>query len=294
MHPLRTVLCASDLGEGAAEAIRQAAAVAGEDGAQLVVLYVVTDDVPPDGEVVAARAQALDHQLAAHPAAASATREVVRSAASVGEEILRRAERLRAGLVVVASHHRSAIGTVLLGSTALHVVRHAECPVLVARGRADRGKVVVATDLSLASLPALRVAAEEARRRRARLMAIFALELPPAELNLGGAVVPAPPEDPRSHPAQRSAAERRLAGFLRQAEVPAEPVVAEGAVAASIIALCEQPGTELAVVGTTGGRRLERVFLGGVAEAVVRRARCSVLTVPAVRVAVEGHALLDE
>jgi nucleotide-binding universal stress UspA family protein len=35
------------------------------------------------------------------------------------------------------------------------------------------------------------------------------------------------------------------------------------------------------VVGTTSKHRLERVLLGSVAEAVVRRARCSVLTVPA-------------
>jgi nucleotide-binding universal stress UspA family protein len=183
----------------------------------------------------------------------------------------------------------------LLGSTAAALVRRARCAVLVARKPVGRGTVVAATDLSLASLPALRAAAEEARRRRAKLVALHALDLPPAELTLGNAVVPAPPDDPRSRPAQRRAAEQRLTSFLRQAEVEAEPVVAEGAAAASIVALAEQTGAELVASGTAGGRRLEHALLGSVAEAVVRRAPGSVLTVPALRVA-RGRAvdLLDE
>ncbi len=39
-----------------------------------------------------------------------------------------------AQLVVVGSHGRGPIRGALLGSTGLHLLRHAECPVLVARG----------------------------------------------------------------------------------------------------------------------------------------------------------------
>jgi nucleotide-binding universal stress UspA family protein len=108
-------------------------------------------------------------------------------------------------------------------------------------------------------------------------------------------VVPAPPDDPRSRPALRRAAEQRLASFLRRAEVESHPMVAEGPPAASIVALAEQTAVELVVVGTTSGRRLEHALLGSVAEAVVRRAPCSVLTVPSLRLAAApSFDLLDE
>ena len=49
------------------------------------------------------------------------------------------------------------------------------------------------------------------------------------------------------------------------------------------------------VVGTTSKHRLERVLLGSVADAVVRKAPCSVLTVPGANVAGEREGdLLDE
>jgi nucleotide-binding universal stress UspA family protein len=294
--PLRTVLCGSDLSEAADEAIEQAAEIARGEGARLVVLHVVPVPivvpeavgavVPPlvNPEVAYAREEeGLDRQVARHPAAAPATRAVIQASASIVDEILGHARSLQAGLLVVASHRRSAIGRVLLGSTALGLIRRAEVPVLVARKPRQRGKVVAATDLSLASLPALRAAAQEARRRQARLIALHALDLPPAELALGSAVVPAPPDDPRSQAAQRRAAEQRLSSFLRKAEVDADPAVAEGAAASSIVALAEQAVVELIVVGTTSGHRLEHALLGSVAEAVVRRAPCSVLTVPAAR-----------
>jgi nucleotide-binding universal stress UspA family protein len=306
MHPLRIVLCATDLSDAGAEAIDQAAAIAAKDGAQLVVLHVVPvpvvlptpmgEAVPPIVEqsvVVERDGKELDRQLKSRP---SATREVIRASRSVPEEILQRAGSLGADLLVVGSHRQSTMERVLIGSTAAEVVRQARCPVLIARPLRGRGKVVVATDLTVASRPARRAAAEEARRRQARLVAVHALELPPAAVGLGGTgAVPAPPDDPRSPSAQRRAAQERLTSFLGKAEVAAEPLVAEGAAPASVIALCEQGGVELIVAGTHSKGRLERVLLGSVAEAIVRKAPCSVLTVPAVKLdAGRQGDLLDE
>jgi len=48
-------------------------------------------------------------------------------------EILGAAARLQADLVIVGTHARSALGQLLLGSVADHVVRRASCPVLVVR-----------------------------------------------------------------------------------------------------------------------------------------------------------------
>jgi nucleotide-binding universal stress UspA family protein len=55
----------------------------------------------------------------------------------VGEpvwEICRAATRAHVDLIVMGSHGRTGLSHVLLGSVAERVVRHAPCPVLVARG----------------------------------------------------------------------------------------------------------------------------------------------------------------
>src|SRR6185369_6821652 len=107
MHPLGTVLCASDLGEASSEAIAQAAAVARADGARLVVVHVTPAPViVPLGEVVVPVAdpaaverreeEALEGQLAALPSAAGAAQEVLRASRSIVDELLARAQALRA------------------------------------------------------------------------------------------------------------------------------------------------------------------------------------------------------
>jgi nucleotide-binding universal stress UspA family protein len=48
-----------------------------------------------------------------------------------GHEIAHYAEQVRAGLVIVASHGRSGLKRLLIGSVADRVVRLAHCPVLV-------------------------------------------------------------------------------------------------------------------------------------------------------------------
>ena len=84
-----------------------------------------------------------------------------------------------------------------------------------------------------------------------------------------------------------------MAGELRAftAEVAAtgprlQLIVRPGAAAPVILDLARGLGADLLVLGTHGRSGLQRLVLGSVAEKVVRRAPCPVLTVPC---AVEGH-----
>lgn len=70
---------------------------------QKLVLNQIPDDVPADAEI-----------LSGNPV----------------DRIIRYAEDVNADLIVMATHGRSGLSHVLMGSTAEHVVRRAPCPVL--------------------------------------------------------------------------------------------------------------------------------------------------------------------
>jgi nucleotide-binding universal stress UspA family protein len=62
---------------------------------------------------------------------------------------------------------------------------------------------------------------------------------------------------------------------------PVEPAVREGDPAAEIVRAAEELPCSLTVIGTHGRTGLGRLLMGSVAEAVLRRAPCPVLTIRA-------------
>jgi nucleotide-binding universal stress UspA family protein len=63
------------------------------------------------------------------------------------------------------------------------------------------------------------------------------------------------------------------------ASVRYEHRLVTGSVAEEIVALAEAEGADLIVIGTHGRSGLRRILVGSVAEAVMRHAKCPVLTV---------------
>ena len=95
-----------------------------------------------------------------------ATQAVIRiEQGTVQVGILRAAESIDAGALVVGGKVDRQ-GLPILGPAAELVVRHAHCPVLVARASS---RVLSATDFSDPSLPAVEAGAVEARRRKTDL-----------------------------------------------------------------------------------------------------------------------------
>ena len=81
---------------------------------------------------------------------------------------------------------------------------------------------------------------------------------------------------------QRAAAEerlRRLAGQIREPKIQIRTVLAEGAPFDQILQTAERLQCDLIVIATHGHTGLAHVLIGSVAENVVRRAPCPVLTV---------------
>jgi nucleotide-binding universal stress UspA family protein len=303
------VLCALDFSDASDEALRQADARARRDGAELAVFHAIEHVsamqplAPALGEqgVVEAEQRARDllrERVTAVTGRAGTDVQVYVAVGRAHAEVVRAAERLLADLLVIGSHGGSGIARVLLGGVAEKVVRHAHCPVLVARARTHtpgpartpaspaapasdaREVVLAATDLSDPSLPAVELGAREAERRGARFVVLHAIDL--GELGMTGihtpsALMASVPAEAIAH--LRASVTEQIARALGDLGVTAEIAVVEGPSAAVIVRHAEELGADLVVVGTRGRTGISRVVLGSVAEKVVQNAASSVLAV---------------
>ena len=192
--------------------------------------------------------------------------------------ILRAADKIGAGAVVVGGKIDHT-GLHILGSSAEHVVRYANCPVLVAR-HSPEGKVLAATDFSDLALPAVEAGATEARHRTADLTIIHAFDLlammSPVYGDIYGYIVP-----PTNLSDQITKIwQQRLDECVHRFEAKGGGLLREGPAVPAILNAAAELPAQLLVVGTHGRTGLRRLIaLYSVAEAVVRAAPCSVLIV---------------
>jgi nucleotide-binding universal stress UspA family protein len=144
---------------------------------------------------------------------------------------------------------------------------------------ADWKRICCPIDFSDASRAAMEVAADLARRHGADLVLLHAYPIPGYTFPDGSVVA-----SPRMMQELADQAERHLEDWRAAAEalVGAARVTTHKAIgepAAEIVSYAGASGIDLLVVGTHGRTGLEHALMGSVAERVVRRARCPVLTV---------------
>jgi nucleotide-binding universal stress UspA family protein len=143
----RRILVPVDFSRCSNRAVRRAQELAAQQGSELILLHVVEPVVYP-AELgypsLAAMPSQTDYQRAGRTRLArlhkqlAATGGNVTAKLRVGQpyfEITRAARELAADLIVIATHGRTGLKHVFLGSTAERVVRHAQCPVLTVRCR---------------------------------------------------------------------------------------------------------------------------------------------------------------
>ncbi len=285
------ILVAVDLSDSSLAALKAARELASERGATLAVVHVAAHytDVQPffpqaygpnltqQLELERVAREALDRELAN---LGCADVERFFEVGTPYAEIVRRAEAWKADLIVVGSQGKTGVSRALLGSVAEHVVRIAHCQVLVSRPSLGSGVVMAATDLSDPSLPAVTAAAEEARRRGARLTVVHAMESSYAAYSapaaaLLGSTVAVPSAEDRTQ--AREWLGKALGDALRGLGAEGEPLVVEGSVVASVVQAVEERHADLLVIGTHGRTGISRLLLGSVAEKLVRLVHCSVL-----------------
>ena len=293
MISLHTVLFATD-GSASAERARPVAErLAAETSADLHVLRVeivprlsrVEFHVVPTLDTVRLTEAdvAADLRLPT-PAERPRTRtvEAVRQWSHAGEAVLHYAAEVGAGLVVMGTNGRSGLNRLVLGSTAEYVLRRSLCAVLTVGSEADvdaRGPVLCPLDFSARSEEAVAVAADIASVRGVSLHILHAVE-PVVPSPHGGLVFP--PDDVERVERAREEIKRIVAGTALP-PVATTVDVHRGYPEYAIFTAALSAG--LVVQASHGRRGAARLFLGSVAEAVVREAPCPVLTVKASGVA---------
>lgn len=145
MTPFRRVLCPVDFSESSRRAVDLAADFVEPGGAGITLLHVIELPVTYSGEPgiaglvedLDARAAKMLEQWASDLRGKVSVPVVTRSRiGSPGRQLIAALEELPpCDLVVVGSHGRTGLRRTLLGSVAELIVRHASCPVLVARER---------------------------------------------------------------------------------------------------------------------------------------------------------------
>jgi nucleotide-binding universal stress UspA family protein len=137
-------------------------------------------------------------------------------------------------------------------------------------------RIVIATDFSPCSESAMRLGVALARRQHAALVLVHAVEPRAADVPLVPIGVTGWERD------LAMAAEVRLAhdaSEIRQSGLEVERRILVASAESAILEVATEQGAALIVVGTHGRKRNARLFLGSVAESVVRSATCPVLVV---------------
>ncbi len=138
-------------------------------------------------------------------------------------------------------------------------------------------RILLPTDLSKASLPALKLAAEFAKAFQAELVLLFVVEpfYTSGDILSAGAVASVVEAQNKT----AGAALAREVARLGKLGVRARSIVVEGTAAATIVERAREGSADLIIIGTHGRTGFSHVFIGSVAERVVQAAGCPVLTV---------------
>jgi len=295
MKNFQKLFVAMDFSPGSDEALRQAHERASSTGAQLAVCHIVPNELRsnvlfPHISRITALKFPLEIKHIAEAASARVTEitrrkegefELIVDDGTPQALILARAEEWMADLIIVGSHGETSAADALLGSVTNSIIRHAHCPVLITRPGVRTGCIIAGTDFSDPALPALKAAADEAKRVGGQLTVVHSLDLVWAPMAYPAMAFGGAPFNISSDQIRELEliATQRLEESLKQFSTAGEALVTTGNAGTALIEVASERNADLIVVGTIGRTGLRRALLGSVAEAVAKGAPCSVLIV---------------
>jgi len=283
MLNIRTILFPTDFSECAEHAFAQAMHLARRYEAKVHVLNVVVarPEDPDNPMTYLKEMESPDERAPGQDEDGVDVRHIQEVAATEARGILDYADQHAVDLIVMGTHGRRGISRLLLGSVAEKVVRLASVPVLTVCPATEAGgtrpvrRVLVPVDFSPFTRSALMHAKELAAAFDARLDVLHMI----TEIALPGAygVMPVSVVEPEVKARVQRTLEEEMAqvpGIV----VPFAVHVQVGYPAFDIAVFAEEQQVDLIVIPTHGRTGLSRLFMGSVAENVVRQAPCPVFT----------------
>jgi nucleotide-binding universal stress UspA family protein len=303
MVTIKRILCPVDFSDFSRNAFDHAVAIAHRYHATVTALHMVpissAASLLPASDMVPSRAippmkvdregltRDLEGFLDVGDSSGVLVRYEVSEAPDVPVEILERADRLPADLIVLGTHGRTGVRRFLFGSVAETLLRSARQPVLTVPPKAPQAvplgapflRILCALDFSECSLGALRYAASLAEHPDVRLTVLHVVEITPPAYN------PAmgPPIDLAGFQiaferAGREQLQHAVPDAVRQA-CRIEEMTTTGKPYREILRIAGERAADLIVLGSQGHGPIDRFMFGSTAEPVVRRASCPVLTI---------------
>jgi nucleotide-binding universal stress UspA family protein len=203
---------------------------------------------------------------------------------STAPVILEYAEKNDIDLIVMGTHGRRGLGHLFLGSVAEEVVRLAPCPVCTIREMKEPipvhalKHILVPTDFSDYSKLSIQygLGLAETYNAKLQLLHIVEQEIHPAHYVTGKTSIF------DFNPDIKKISKKVMQDSLKEHnnyKIPADFYVNEGHAAYEIVKFAKTHDTDLIVIPTHGLTGLKHLFIGSVAEKVVRMAPCKVFTV---------------
>jgi nucleotide-binding universal stress UspA family protein len=298
MRPnLRNIMCLTDLSPFSNQTIGYGLALAKEFESRLYLCHVV--ELSSMALYAEAHLDPMEHQNQIISHAEATLAEMTKGndidwqpLITVGptvSEISRLVEEKSIDLVISASHGRSGLKRLVLGSVTEELMRTIACPLLVIRGPEQSEKqhelidfrlkkIMVGCDFSTYSTLALRYALSFAQEFEAELHLAHVIE-PTVYQNLSKTVENA---EIAYHEELKELIGKKLDHFIpEEAKHWCFPKTAilDGRVDEKIVEYGKQNNIDLIILGVRGHGMVETLFLGSTTDRVARQASCPVLSV---------------
>jgi len=300
MPDIKHILCPVDFSETSERALDYALVLAKHLGAKMSIIhaYSLPGVLMPDGALLpnadqvargSVDAQAQLDQVAARITEVGVPFETKLVTGGPAEEIARLASHDRDDLVVMGTHGRTGFEHALMGSVAERVVRTSKVPVLTVRRPHDDDtkpsklagsitRVLCPVDFSETSAFAMRYAADLANRLGAELHLLHVHSTVAYAIAAESYTVKPDLLATLKQDVQRRVQE--LAESLKQIAGNVTYSLVEGVPYRAIHDGAHKQNADLIVMGTHGRTGFQHLFLGSVAERVIRTSTLPVLTVP--------------
>ena len=291
------ILCATDFSDFSNQTVSYGVALAKEFGARLIICHVIDlssvaiygefqlDPVGQQNRII----EDANEQLEALTGDQPVEWEPLITVGKPADEIIRAVEEKGIDLVISATHGRSGIKRLILGSVTERLMLTLPCPLLVLRSpehdfvktpdpTIKLKKILVGCDFSPDSGQALSHALSLAQEFEAELHLVNVIEAP-AQPNFLKAEASAPEEIQEDF---RQLLDQKLKDLVPEEArhwCTPQTGILEGQPYEELAKYSEANGIDMIVMGIRGHGLVKTLFLGSTTDRVVRRAPCPVLSV---------------